>query len=460
MADKADDSKYLWEDKTSEGHTQIGLNDLARSEIGQVTFAEFPDKMTEVSAGDPILSFEGGAKAVTEIHSPLSGKIAKMNADLIEHPELLNEDNWGKTWIVGLFLRRELSTIIFVDLSDSNSQRHLRDPGVSGSFSTFFITSPKFSDTVFHFSQPASASVVLGVNQDAYSEVNLDYIKNHHIHLARRGAGGGAVYVDSGNLTYAFIDNDNGTNYLNFKKYATPAIHVLHKLGVDAEMTGRNGLTVDGKKFSGMSSLKIGNRFSCGGTLMIDVNLDQAAKALTPPKTKLASKGIKSVHSRVTNIRQYFLPQYRQITFDEIRQLFLEEVFQTTDLAHIRTYTMSEEDWQEVEQIAHSKFTDPKFIMGTKRDDDFFHGNHFDGLGTIEVSFSVNDGIVTHARIFGDFNQANGDLQAVENQLVGTPFKHNLEEAFRTANLSANIGQISPTEMAELMLNPNFQEVN
>lgn len=354
-----------------------------------------------------------------------------------------------------------LRIIIFVDLSDPNSQRHLRDPGVSGSLSTFFITSPKFTDTIFHFSQPAAASVVLGVNQDAYSEVNLDYIKTHDIRLARRGAGGGAVYVDPGNLTYAFIDNDDGTNYLNFKKYATPAIHVLHKLGVDAKMTGRNDLTVDGKKFSGMSSLKIGIRFSCGGTLMIDVDLDQAAKALTPPKTKLASKGIKSVHSRVTNIRQYFLPQYRQITFDEIRRLLLEKVFQTTDLATIPTYTMSEEDWQQVEQIAQNKFTDPNFIMGTKRDDDFFHGNHFDGLGTVEISFSVDDGIVTHARIFGDFNQANGHLKVIEDKLIGTPFKQdNLEEAFRTANLSANIGPISAAEMADLMLNPHFQEVN
>ena len=102
MADKADDSKYLWEEKTSEGHTRIGLNDLTRGEIGQVTFAEFPEKMTELSAGDPMLSFEG-AKAVTEIHSPMSGKVAKVNSDLIEHPELLNEDNRDKTWIVELF---------------------------------------------------------------------------------------------------------------------------------------------------------------------------------------------------------------------------------------------------------------------------------------------------------------------------------------------------------------------
>nr|WP_279185807.1 hypothetical protein [Lentilactobacillus buchneri] len=112
-----------------------------------------------------------------------------------------------------------LRIIIFVDLSDPNSQLHLRDPGVSGSLSTFFITSPKFTDTIFHFSQPAAASVVLGVNQDAYSEVNLDYIKTHDIRLARRGAGGGAVYVDPGNLTYAFmVDCKINPNAVRAKK--------------------------------------------------------------------------------------------------------------------------------------------------------------------------------------------------------------------------------------------------
>lgn len=302
---------------------------------------------------------------------------------------------------------------------------------------------------------------MLGVNQDAYSEVNLDYIKQQHIHLSRRAAGGGAVYVDHGNLTYAFVDNDDGTDYLNFKKYATPAINVLHQMGVNAEMTGRNDLTVDGKKFSGMSSLKIGNRFSCGGTLMIDVDLDRAAKALTPPKTKLKSKGVKLVHSRVTNIRQYFLPKYRDITFAGIKELMLKEVFSTDDLASIPTYKMTASDWQEVEKIASGKFNDPDFIMGTKRDDDFFHGEHFDGLGTIEISFSVNDGIITHARIFGDFNKANGDLHAIEDQITGVPFREDsLVEAFRISHLSDNIGQISPQQMAELMLDKQFREVN
>lgn len=172
-------------------------------------------------------------------------------------------------------------------------------------------------------------------------------------------------------------------------------------------MTGRNDLTVDGKKISGMSALKIGNRFLCGGTLMVDVDLAAAAKALTPPKAKLQSKGIKSVHSRVTNIRQYFEPKYKNMTFEELEKRILLTVFRVTDIRDVPTYKMTDEDWKEVLQIADDTYTGDDFVMGTKPNDDYFRGRHFDGVGTVEVSFSVKNDVISHAKIYGDFNNPN-----------------------------------------------------
>lgn len=346
--------------------------------------------------------------------------------------------------------------IIFVDLS--NGDAYLRDPAISQSLSTYFITNEKFQDTVFHFSQPLRASVVVGVNQDVYSEVNLDYIRAHQIVLSRRAAGGGAVYVDPGNLTYAFVDNDNGTNYLNFRKYAAPVIRVLRRLGADVKMTGRNDLTVHGMKFSGMSSLKIGNRFSCGGTIMLDVDLDAASQALTPPKTKLASKGIRSVHSRVTNIRQFFKPTYQQIPVSQLKALILKEIFQVEKLADIPTYKMTETDWQQVQKIAQASFKTKDWVMGKRITDDYFHSKHYAGVGTVEISFSVTNGIITHAKVFGDFNQANGNLAEIEHELIGTPLtRDSLREAFRISHLSQNIGAVTPEELTDLVLNHHNQ---
>ncbi|GAA2983327.1 glycine cleavage system protein H [Lentilactobacillus parakefiri] len=102
MAQKIDDSKYLWQAPVSDTHTRIGLNDLARSEIGEISFAAFSKNLSEVVEGDVILSFEG-AKAVTEVHSPKAGKVAKINTDLLDHPEYLDDADHDKDWIVELY---------------------------------------------------------------------------------------------------------------------------------------------------------------------------------------------------------------------------------------------------------------------------------------------------------------------------------------------------------------------
>lgn len=102
MADIIDDSKYLWQKKLDNEHTRIGFNDNARDEIGEISFATFPDGITEVKPGDVILSIEG-AKAVSEVHTPVAGEVAKVNVDLKEHPEYLDSPDEGKNWIIELF---------------------------------------------------------------------------------------------------------------------------------------------------------------------------------------------------------------------------------------------------------------------------------------------------------------------------------------------------------------------
>lgn len=102
MASIIDDSKFLWQEKTADGHTRIGLNDEARSQIGQISFASFPKNLSEVKAGDEIFSFEG-AKVVEDIHTPIDGKVAKVNTDLLETPGNLNDADQDKNWIIELY---------------------------------------------------------------------------------------------------------------------------------------------------------------------------------------------------------------------------------------------------------------------------------------------------------------------------------------------------------------------
>ncbi len=72
MAQKIDDSKYLWQTETKDGHTRIGLNDLARGEIGEISFAAFPKDLSEVQDGDVILSFEVPKPSRKCIHQRLA----------------------------------------------------------------------------------------------------------------------------------------------------------------------------------------------------------------------------------------------------------------------------------------------------------------------------------------------------------------------------------------------------
>ena len=85
-------------------------------------------------------------------------------------------------------------------------------------------------------------AVIIGLNQNAYSEVNLDYLNSHGITLARRVTGGGAVYHDLQNMNYTIIGRNPSPH---------PMVDALRSLGVPAELTGRNDIFVEGRKVSG-----------------------------------------------------------------------------------------------------------------------------------------------------------------------------------------------------------------
>ena len=146
-------------------------------------------------------------------------------------------------------------------------------------------------------------TVVIGKNQNPWRECNVEAIKRDGIYLARRMSGGGAVYHDLGNLNFTFIAKDG---LFDIARQTDVILLACRLLGINAVKTGRNDLTVTGRKFSGHAYFSSGGFNYHHGTIMMDVKGDDLSKYLNVSAAKLKSKGVESVRSRVTS-RRYCL---------------------------------------------------------------------------------------------------------------------------------------------------------
>ena len=160
-------------------------------------------------------------------------------------------------------------------------------------------------------------TIVVGKNQNTVAEINSDFVRAHDITVVRRLSGGGAVYHDLGNLNFTFITDADKMDGIDLHMFCVPIVETLRSFGVQAEISGRNDITVDGKKFSGNSQYVREGRVMHHGTIMFDSDLTTVTQALQVDRDKIQSKGIKSVASRVTNLRPYMpegttLAQFRQ----------------------------------------------------------------------------------------------------------------------------------------------------
>lgn len=192
-------------------------------------------------------------------------------------------------------------------------------------------------------------SVIIGHNQVAAQEVNLEYLQEHGIKLARRVTGGGAVYHDLQNMNYSFA-GPTGT--------VTPEVfaEALQQLGLPAELTGRNDIFVEGRKISGYARSVWHNREIVHGTLMYDVDIDTLTEALNVEgSSKLNLKGVASIRSRVANVRDY-LPQFASL--DEL-QAKLQSLL-SKELGTPLQLTKSQ--LAEIDKLASEKFASSDWI--------------------------------------------------------------------------------------------------
>lgn len=252
-------------------------------------------------------------------------------------------------------------------------------------------------------------TIVVGKYQNTMQEVNQEFVDAHDIRVVRRLSGGGAVYHDKGNLNFTFIVSQS-EHGLNFTQYIKPVIAALAKFGVKAEFTGRNDITIDGKKISGNSQYVKRGRVMHHGCILVDSNLTSVSDALRPKAAKFVSKSAKSVISRVTTIREHCpVP----IDVPSFKEALKQEVLSQGSTQYI----FSEEELKEIQKIAEEKYMKWEWNYGKSGNYNYSKSEKYD-FGMVEIEASVKEGIIQDISIRGDFF-GNGDIADVENALKG-----------------------------------------
>ena len=231
------------------------------------------------------------------------------------------------------------------------------DPYFNMSFDEWCLRHCPSDDVVFYLWRNRP-SVIIGISQNPFTEVNLQYLADHGIDLVRRSTGGGAVYHDLQNLNYTFA---GPLRLLSDKRDGHPdPVHLiagaLRSFGVAAEVSGRNDIFVDGRKVSGYAKRVWRDRAIIHGTLMYDVDIDTLTAALDTPESKLHGKGVASVRSRVANLRE-LLPQFPTI---ESFRTALQEHFAAGD----GELVLSPEQTDEISALCDTKYATERWIMG------------------------------------------------------------------------------------------------
>ena len=285
-------------------------------------------------------------------------------------------------------------------------------------------------------------TIVVGKYQNTAEEIDQAYVDAHHIRVARRLSGGGAVYHDRGNLNFTFIVDRADAPGLNFKIFVRPVVEALARFGVHAAFTGRNDLTIDGMKFSGNAQYARRGRLLHHGCIMLDSNLTSVADALRVKEAKFDSKAVKSVRSRVTTINAH---APAPISMEDFKGALKECAMASGEL---EPCTLTEEDLAAIRKLRDEKYATLAWNYGFSPAYDMRREMKFPA-GLVTAHLSAEGGKIKAVRFYGDF--FGGELGELEGAMVGLPLDGHLTEALEALRVGDYMSGITAEELSRLL---------
>ena len=315
------------------------------------------------------------------------------------------------------------------------------DPHFNMAFDEFCLENLKADEPVFYLWRNRP-SVIIGLNQSAYAEVNLKYLEEKGIVLARRVTGGGAVYHDLQNLNYTITGRIRDLEK-DYPAYLETMLRALRTLGVPAQLSGRNDILVDGRKCSGYAKRVSRDRLMIHGTLMYDVDIDTLTEVLAVPGSKLSAAGVASVKSRVANLKEW-LPQFSDI---QELQAALRCLMADGD----GELLLTPDQLAQIEADAAAKFRTWEWNYGRSPAAGFRIRRKF-SCGSVEAAFSIKGGCIEGLRFSGDF-LGNLAPDRIEKALEGCRYtREAIIEVLQQEPVEDCFDRLSAVELTALLL--------
>ena len=296
-----------------------------------------------------------------------------------------------------------------------------------------------YTDDDYFMGWRVNPTVMLGRNQLIDNEVNTDYCKEHKIDIFRRKSGGGCIYADKGCIQFSYISRAVNANEA-FAAYMQRMADLLKGLKIDAQLSGRNDILINGTKVSGCAFYQLSNRSILHNSLLFDTQLDHLSNALTPAKEKLQSKGVESVRQRVTNVATY--TQLDILSFmDYVRQ----------EMCSTEVIELTEEDMEGVAEIEKELASDD-FVYGKNPKYSLVRKHRFEGVGTFEAHIELKNNIIGSINMVGDYFLLGDIDHDFLNLLKGCAFtREEVEQRLENVDPSTIIRNLKPQQFLRLL---------